>query len=31
MVIAFSGVLDVAKRTGCRLNYSTEYESLSYR
>jgi len=26
-----TGVLDVAKRTGCRLNYSTEYESLSYR
>ena len=26
-----SGVLDVAKRTGCRLNHSTEYDSLSYR
>ncbi len=26
-----TGVSDVAKRTGCRLNYSTEYESLSYR
>ena len=26
-----TGVLDVAKRTGCRLNYSTEYDSLSYK
>ncbi len=26
-----TGILDVAKRTGCRLNYSNDYEILSYK
>jgi len=28
-VYSTTGILDIAKRTGCRLNYSTEYECLS--